>query len=794
MEVFGAGARVVTFLALGIQSARTIHEILSLVKDGTRIDRIRQDFQGLQVTLDRLSRSHAVAEIRDDALATKIKACANDMETFAEKLKRLTPDGAEPRLSRHWKSFKALMNEKDLIDMGDVIVKHTTALSLYLKVLESDTLYEVQNKLATIKQDVSVYQTGQATIIAQQTSMSSTLGAIKDETQTGQATIIAQQTSLSYTLGAIKDETQTIQESIRAAQLQSDVQVNQFMRMFTELTEQLSALSLAHGIGATVVEEVPGPGSTQPTAETLSEEILPFHEILEGIQSILAAAQDKEGVFAYNDAKEIADALIALLQTVISDQFLDSVPRFTAAYRSWCETCTKGDLADLRQNLRAVQGTLISSRKVSVNVPTSGKREHPTGIVDRNLWKRRSYDIGFGVVSFASAERAWKVWPVDSQSTPEALKSSTDDVEETEMRISFVPRLDLTQKLDGFQTVIRQSHCYDEMLKLGTTSLRDHDERGASLLFGVTDLEHDPNSVPITMIYTIQYFANINLHGADVDQYSSSLADSVGAQFATTALFVGVNDDEAEEEQLKRIQECQKLLLEAGCDPTLPHWNLTDNEYESGGADEDAFLFAVPVRTTAPILSRRILGSDSKLQQELMRIFLDNSALVTIESIVHPALHLTPLLSFCSSYRRSVEGLSILLSRGANIHARDKFGSTCLDLCVSTLEGTSGPGDLCDVVLADCGFDVAWFRLKFGIRRRAEYGHGYTRQVFEDLWKGQEHLCPYYYDDEEAPATDEDSAGRSTTDEELDDTNDDGSSDYSETEGGAYLKDKGDDI
>ncbi|KAK4209552.1 hypothetical protein QBC37DRAFT_50328 [Rhypophila decipiens] len=231
------------------------------------------------------------------------------------------------------------------------------------------------------------------------------------------------------------------------------------MRIFAELAEQLRALSLAHGIGATVVEEVPGPGSTQPTAETLSEEILPFHEILEGIQSILAAAQDQEGVFAYNDAKEIADALFVLLQTVISDQFLVSLPRFTAAYRSWCETCTKHDLADLRHNLKAVQGTLMSSRKVSVNVPS--KREHPTGIVDRNLWKWRSYDIGFGVVSFASAERAWKVWPVDSQSTPDALKSSTDDVEETEMRISFVPRLDLPQKLDGFQTVIRQSHCYD---------------------------------------------------------------------------------------------------------------------------------------------------------------------------------------------------------------------------------------------------------------------------------------------------------------------------------------------
>ncbi|KAK4209553.1 hypothetical protein QBC37DRAFT_430201 [Rhypophila decipiens] len=221
-----------------------------------------------------------------------------------------------------------------------------------------------------------------------------------------------------------------------------------------------------------------------------------------------------------------------------------------------------------------------------------------------------------------------------------------------------------------------------------------------------------------------------------------------------------------------------------------------------------------------------------------MRIFLDISAFLTIESIVDARLHHTPLLAFCFSGGWTVEGLSILLNRGANVHARNKFGETCLALCVSRLivdtysaaeklaetravlrslirrgadvfalddselsvseeayynndEGTSAPGDLWDVVLADCGFDVAWFRMKYGIRR---YGYGYTRQMFEDLWKGQEHLCPYYYDDEEAPDTDEDSAEWITTDEELDDTNDDDSSDDSDTEGGAYWKDKGDDI
>lgn len=235
-----------------------------------------------------------------------------------------------------------------------------------------------------------------------------------------------------------------------------------------------------------------------------------------------------------------------------------------------------------------------------------------------------------------------------------------------------------------------------------------------------------------------------------------------------------------------------------------------------------------------------------------MRILLDYSAgFVTIESIVDAESHHTPLLQFCAARDWTPEGVSVLLDRGANVHARDRFGKTCLALCVGSLaswrpwflvpnitsaqrlaeprdvllmlirrgadvlavdytglsvseiayltvgdEGLSVAGDLWDVVLADCQLDVASFRAACGIRRRPRYGKWYTRELFEDLWRGREHLCPYFYDDEEGLSTDgEEFSAESSADGEMDNTDDDSSfsssddDDDADSEGGAQLED-----
>ena len=152
----------------------------------------------------------------------------------------------------------------------------------------------------------------------------------------------------------------------------------------------------------------------------------------------------------------------------------------------------------------------------------------------------------------------------------------------------------------------------------------------------------------------------------------------------------------------------------------------------------------------------------------------------------------TPLLQFCvgSGYGYYRDGMALLLQRGANLHAVDSYGKSCLHIAVL---GARGPdrfheefealvllvkaganvhakdnsgrsvseiayrkvcrdwkdrdfgsycGDLWDGVLAACGYQVSSFRRQYP--RTERYTKDYPREIFKKLWEGREHLCPYW--------------------------------------------------
>lgn len=157
-----------------------------------------------------------------------------------------------------------------------------------------------------------------------------------------------------------------------------------------------------------------------------------------------------------------------------------------------------------------------------------------------------------------------------------------------------------------------------------------------------------------------------------------------------------------------------------------------------------------------------------------------------------------PFLLACEGGYFTVEKLALLLQRGASVHDRDRYGNTCLHLCQSlignrikinrgklseirdaliyliqqgadifakNLGGESvsytvyNDVDLPDkwhrrirehvweCALANCGYGIYDFRPH---ARCATYSTLFTREHFEELWSGCEHLCPYYDDDEDA--------------------------------------------
>ncbi len=153
-----------------------------------------------------------------------------------------------------------------------------------------------------------------------------------------------------------------------------------------------------------------------------------------------------------------------------------------------------------------------------------------------------------------------------------------------------------------------------------------------------------------------------------------------------------------------------------------------------------------------------------------------------------------PLLHLCRGGRWTEASFDLLIRRGADISSRNPRGETCLHLCLQREMGvwrcsqalaalvylvqcgadvfaidnfgssvsdvayahedniddyhrdSSIVGDVWDAALASCGYSIVEFRRKHP--RRARYTKFYTRGVFESLWKGREHLCPYYNDDD----------------------------------------------
>ncbi len=96
----------------------------------------------------------------------------------------------------------------------------------------------------------------------------------------------------------------------------------------------------------------------------------------------------------------------------------------------------------------------------------------------------------------------------------------------------------------------------------------------------------------------------------------------------------------------------------------------------------------------------------------------------------------------------------LLIKHDADVYAEDYSGWSVSDVAYNAESNRpyngSVRGDVWDFALAVCDHDISEFRRRAGAPRKARYTSLYTRQDFEDLWAGHEHLCPYYDDEEDS--------------------------------------------
>ncbi|KAH8893999.1 hypothetical protein GQ53DRAFT_821120 [Thozetella sp. PMI_491] len=102
------------------------------------------------------------------------------------------------------------------------------------------------------------------------------------------------------------------------------------------------------------------------------------------------------------------------------------------------------------------------------------------------------------------------------------------------------------------------------------------------------------------------------------------------------------------------------------------------------------------------------------------------------------------------------EVLMCFIQNGADVYDQDDCGLTASEYAYANYWLGSYAGDLWDSVLAACGYEVASFRVNHPRRSKytTAFSSCYTRDQFEIIWAGMEHLCPYYNNDESTSSSD----------------------------------------
>lgn len=137
-----AAASVLTFIAVALQSTKSIYEAVSAIKSGPQqVESLASAVRTLQSVLTQLSNCPAVKSADPETdlkvILSLIESCKCDVLRYEGELRkvRISPD--DKKTGRAWKKFKTILQEKDFQRMWDGVNHHISALGFQLNILQS---------------------------------------------------------------------------------------------------------------------------------------------------------------------------------------------------------------------------------------------------------------------------------------------------------------------------------------------------------------------------------------------------------------------------------------------------------------------------------------------------------------------------------------------------------------------------------------------------------------------------------------------------------------------------------
>jgi hypothetical protein len=137
MEPVGAGASVIAFIALTLQSAKVISNFLAGIHGGPENVALAQStVASLEGALTECPSLLSPSSPVNVNLEAKIKHFAEDIARFAAKLEGLRVQEEDGCGRRAWKRIKAAFGEKELDRMTRTGAAYASVLGLWMQVLE----------------------------------------------------------------------------------------------------------------------------------------------------------------------------------------------------------------------------------------------------------------------------------------------------------------------------------------------------------------------------------------------------------------------------------------------------------------------------------------------------------------------------------------------------------------------------------------------------------------------------------------------------------------------------------
>jgi hypothetical protein len=207
MEAVGVSASILTFVTVAVSVSKSIHDILSAIKDGPEIiGFLNNEISQLEAILQRLLQVASLTTGPTDRLELEqlVKRCKDDLVGFEAKLRQLDVSGADGRRGRLWRKLKICLEEKDLDQIRHVVRWHVHLLTLHLVIVQSRQLPVLTYILPTlqqIRQGVAALQVSNTSAAMTQVDSSGISSRVTDldDTQSN----ISQQTALDDTIARL---------------------------------------------------------------------------------------------------------------------------------------------------------------------------------------------------------------------------------------------------------------------------------------------------------------------------------------------------------------------------------------------------------------------------------------------------------------------------------------------------------------------------------------------------------------------------------------------------------------